>query len=177
VACWINCCVSACTSWSQNSGQRPLGPVSAKKSLLLGTRNHSWDDCAKCRDHMSVTSKSMPCRCTGFSRRRHRHHWGWHFTDWRGSAGGRFSRTSGHRNRRWNRWVWQASPEDTWYDIFDMQLILGGCGFLVHGPRIQDGTLIVFYLEYVKLGFCHCAHPELASGHEITSIRKICPVS
>jgi len=66
---------------------------------------------------------------------------------------------------------------DAQYDIFEVQLVHGGCGFLVRGPRTQDRTLIVFYLEYVKLGFCHRArHPKLASGHEITSIRKICPV-
>lgn len=66
---------------------------------------------------------------------------------------------------------------DTRYDIFDVRLILGGCGFLVRGPRTEDGTLAVFYLEYVKLGFRRRArHPEPASGHKITSIRKICPV-
>lgn len=42
---------------------------------------------------------------------------------------------------------------DTRYDIFDVRLILGGCGFLVHGPQTQDSTLIVFYLEFVELGF------------------------
>jgi len=61
---------------------------------------------------MSVISKGVPCRYIGLSRRR-RHHWGWHFTDWRGSAGGLLSRASGRRNRRWNHRVWRASPRTT----------------------------------------------------------------
>ena len=42
---------------------------------------------------------------------------------------------------------------DTQYDIFEVRLIHGGCRFLVRGLQTQDRTLIVFYLEYVKLGF------------------------
>lgn len=89
-----------------------------KESLLLSTRNPSYDDCVKCHDHMSVTSKGMPCRCTGLSRRRNWHFWRWHFTDWRGSAGGLLSWTSGHQNRRWNRRVWWASLKPS-YEYWD----------------------------------------------------------
>ena len=45
---------------------------------------------------------------------------------------------------------------------------------LARGLRTQDGILIVFYLEYVKLGFRHHGwHPEPASGHEITMSRLV----
>jgi hypothetical protein len=66
---------------------------------------------------------------------------------------------------------------DTQYDIWDVGLINRGCGFLVHGPRTQGSTPIVYYLECVKLGFRHHArHPELTSGHKMTLIGEVCPV-